>query len=308
MIIIFGLIILGLFLGIFLRKVNSIYLNRIITGIIWLLLFIMGIEVGSNPDVVNNLGKLGIDALLISLAASLGSIFTSYIMWRFIRKYERRVALIQPVGNSKKVSWREIRGSIIIMIFFILGCLMGYFGLLHINFESYPIDKYVLYLLMFFVGMSLGADSTFFIQLKTLNWRYAILPVSTVLGTLLGCFVLWFFLRTHTLPENLAVGSGLAYYSLSSILISDMIGPAIGTVALLANIFREIYALLFVPVVAKKFGPLSAISLAGATSYDTSLPVISQSVEKRYIIISIFHGAIIDLMVFILVPLFCSLA
>ena len=54
----------------------------------------------------------------------------------------------------------------------------------------------------------------------------------------------------------MAVGSGFAYYSLSSILITQFKEPSIGlqlatelgTIALLTNIFREMMALLGTPI------------------------------------------------------------
>ena len=68
----------------------------------------------------------------------------------------------------------------------------------------------------------------------------------------------------------MAVGSGFAYYSLSSILITQFKEPSIGlqlatelgTIALLTNIFREMMALLGTPIIKKYFGKLAPISAA----------------------------------------------
>ena len=67
-------------------------------------------------------------------------------------------------------------------------------------------------------------------------------------------------------------GYGFAYYSLSSILITQFKEPSIGlqlatelgTIALLANIFREMMALLGAPPIRKYFGKLAPISAAGS--------------------------------------------
>ncbi len=78
----------------------------------------------------------------------------------------------------------------------------------------------------------------------------------------------------------MAVGAGFGYYSLSSIFIADFRGAELGTVALLCNVMRELFTLLAAPLVARWFGPLAAVSIGGATTFDTTLPIITQSAGK----------------------------
>ncbi len=208
--------------------------------------------------------------------------------------------------NVKK--FQKMRSSLIIILFFTAGCLLGAFGLIPIQIAETPITKIVLYTLMFCVGISIGSDKTLLKQLRSLNWRLALLPVMTMIGTFLGCLLLWIILNHYTAADYLALGSGFAYYSLSSIFITEMRGVELGTLALLCNIMREVLALLFIPIVAKKMGPLAAITMGGATTFDTTLPIITQSVEKKYVVVSIFHGCILDLSVPFFVTFFCGLA
>ena len=105
----------------------------------------------------------------------------------------------------------------------------------------------------------------------------------------------------------MAVGSGFAYYSLSSIFISELKGIELGTIALLCNVMREIFALLFIPVIYRWFGPLAAISVGGATTFDTTLPIITRCTGKEYAVVSIYHGCVLDFSVPVLVTLFCSI-
>ena len=133
------------------------------------------------------------------------------------------------------------------------------------------------------------------------------LPVMTVFGTYLGVMVVGLFFRERTLTEYLAVGSGFGYYSLSSILITQYKGVELGTIALLANIFREILTLLLAPWMVKYFGKLALISAGGATTMDTTFPVIVRNSGKEYSIVSIYHGFVMDFSVPFLVTLFCSI-
>ena len=104
----------------------------------------------------------------------------------------------------------------------------------------------------------------------------------------------------------MAVGAGFGYYSLSSIFITEYRGPELGTVALLSNIAREIITLLGAPLLLKYFGRLAPISAGGATTMDTTLPIITQTSGKAFVILSIYHGFVVDFSVPLLVTLFCS--
>ncbi|MEG0789715.1 MAG: lysine exporter LysO family protein [Alistipes sp.] len=200
-----------------------------------------------------------------------------------------------------------MRGSLIIIGFFIVGCVVGLYDLLPFSPMEMSLSTYVLYALMFCVGITLGHDTTILQQIRTLNPRLALLPLMTIIGTLLGSMVAVLFLQSLTVTDGLAVGAGFGYYSLSSIFIADFKGVELGTIGLLTNVLREIFTLLFAPVVAKYCGPLAAISIGGATTFDTTLPIITQSVGKEYVVVSMFHGCLLDFSVPFLVTLFCTI-
>ena len=58
---------------------------------------------------------------------------------------------------------------------------------------------------------------------------------------------------------------------------------------------------------AKWFGPLAPISSGGATTMDTTLPIITQTIGQRYVVLSIFHGFVTDFSVPFLVTMWCML-
>lgn len=76
----------------------------------------------------------------------------------------------------------------------------------------------------------------------------------------------------------------------------------------LANIIREMITLLLTPLLAKWFGPLAPISSGGATTMDTTLPIITQTVGQRYVALSIYHGFVTDFTVPFFVTMWCTLA
>ena len=159
---------------------------------------------------------------------------------------------------------------------------------------------------MFCVGISIGNDPQTLKSFRSLNPRLLFLPVMTILGTLAGCAVVSLFLSHRSPSDCMAVGSGFGYYSLSSIFITEYKGAELGTIALLSNIMREIIALLCAPLLVKFFGKLAPISVGGATTMDTTLPIITRCSGQEFVIVSIFHGFIVDFSVPFLVTLFCT--
>ena len=199
-----------------------------------------------------------------------------------------------------------MRGSLIIIAFFIVGAALGFFGLIPSVIIESHLSNYALCALMFCVGVSLGNDPKTLKSFKSLNPKLLLLPAMTIAGTLIGTAVVSLFLSHRSPADCMAVGSGFAYYSLSSIVITAKKGAELGTIALISNIIREITALLCAPFLVKYFGKLAPISVGGATSMDTTLPIITKTSGKEFAVIAIFHGFIVDLSVLILVPLFCS--
>lgn len=199
-----------------------------------------------------------------------------------------------------------MKGSLIIVGFFLLGTLCGMFHLLPSDLSQSNISFYALCALMFSVGISIGNDPQTLRNFLPLNPRLVLLPVATILGTLSAAALVSLILPHRSVSECMAIGSGMGYYSLSSIFITQYKGPELGTLALLSNILREIMTLLCAPLLVRWFGNLAPISAGGATTMDTTLPIITRTAGQQFVIVSIFHGFITDFSVPFLVTFFCS--
>ena len=209
-----------------------------------------------------------------------------------------------------------MKTSLIIVGCFVVGMLLPGLlpdasALLH---QSTVASEYVLYALLFLVGIGIGSDPELPNIIRSFSPRVLVVPAATIVGTIAFSALTIFLLPHRTLADCLAIGSGMGYYSLSSVLITQLrtpdagivIAAELGTIALIANIVRELITLLASPALARLFGPLAPICAGGATTADTTFPIITQTVGSRYAFIAIIHGIIVDASVPFLVSLFCA--
>lgn len=81
MFIIIGIMLTGMLAGYLLRSKRLSWIHRIITFLIWVLLFLLGIDVGGNEAIIRGLHTLGLEALIITLAAVVGSTLAAWGLW-----------------------------------------------------------------------------------------------------------------------------------------------------------------------------------------------------------------------------------
>lgn len=313
MLIIFAVILGGILTGRLLLGRRLAFVQPLITGIIWTLLFLLGVEVGSDPAVVGGLATLGVTALALFAFSVAGSILAAWGLWQWIRRRGLSGPASGPaddeIPQAAPSLWSTLKGSLVIVAFFAVGCLAGLWT--EPDMQGSSLSTWVLYALMFCVGVTLGNDRTLAGRVRRLDRRLALLPVATAVGTLGGAALAAPFFGADSAvtsaADSLAVGAGFGYYSLSSIFIADLRGAELATVALLCNILRELFTLLAAPLVARWFGPLAAVSIGGATTFDTTLPVITRAAGRPYAVVSIFHGCVMDFSVPFLVTFFCTL-
>ncbi len=186
---------------------------------------------------------------------------------------------------------------------FVVGIGCGAFSVMPECFSNEDISQYALWVLLFLVGIGMGGNPQTWQILRQMNAKILLVPVCVIIGTLAGTAVFSSCLQNISLRESLAVVSGFGYYSLSSIMITQIRGETLGVIALLSNIMREISTLLMTPLLIRYFGRLAPIASGGATSMDTTLPIIIRFAGQEYGIISLFSGIVLTLTVPILIRL-----
>ena len=76
----------GMAVGFLLRKRQLRVVPHAVTVLVRLLLFFLGVEVGENPQVINGISSLGLEALWLSLTGIVGTVLFSWALWRWVNK------------------------------------------------------------------------------------------------------------------------------------------------------------------------------------------------------------------------------
>lgn len=192
------------------------------------------------------------------------------------------------------------------MVFLVICMLvLGIFcGLFVFNGELVSVlnslSEYILYVLMFSVGLSVGTNKTIFRKMKSYGVFVFVIPVGIIIGSIIGGFVCSYFLDMP-IYHSLSIVCGLGWYSLSGALLSSIYSAEIGTIAFLSNLLREIISFISIPFVSKHFNVYTAIAPAAATSEDTTLPILMKYTNEEVVLLGVFNGVICSLAVPILI-------
>lgn len=90
MFIVIAMMFSGIAFGYLMRRHRFTHISKIIISFIWILLFVLGVEVGSNPNVMNSLHNIGMEALFIASMSILGSAIAAMLLWKHVKKNEER--------------------------------------------------------------------------------------------------------------------------------------------------------------------------------------------------------------------------
>lgn len=168
------------------------------------------------------------------------------------------------------------------------------------------ISTIALAVLLLGIGIDLGGNRQIWQGLKEKGWRILLIPLAVGVGTIVAAGITSHFIGLQ-LNEGTAVGAGFGWYSLSGVILDRVYNAEIGAIAFLTNVFRELLAVLLMPFLARYLGYLTPIAAGGATSMDTTLPLISSVTDQQTTLYAFVSGAILSALVPVLVPLLIQL-
>lgn len=207
-----------------------------------------------------------------------------------------------------------MKNSIIAIGVFVAGILAGAAGAVPTGWDSGILPRIILYVLVVQVGLGLGSGGGLAALRSGLSLRSLLLPVCTIAGTVVFSALASLLFSLWSMTDCMAVGCGFGYYSLSSVIITGMKqaaagaegAAALGTLALMTNIVREMTAIAGAPLLVKISGKSAPVVAAGVTSMDSALPSISRYSGSDTVPAALVHGIVLEIATPILVTFFCS--
>lgn len=132
-----------------------------------------------------------------------------------------------------------------------------------------------------------------------------IIPAGIIAGSIVGGIICSLLLKIPV-GQGTAIASGMGWYSLAGAAISELGGAKLGSIAFMSNLMREIFSFFLIPLIALKLNDLTCIAPAGATSEDTTLPVMLKYTNEETVVLSVLNGMLCSFAVPVLISVFAG--
>lgn len=268
-----------------LPRQHTRHASRLLTPLIWLLLFFCGKEFGHVLTAAAGLGQALSTALVFAL-------LTTLLPWGLILcclpQPRRSKVAVQGSGASMLQLWQALRDCLLALGMVAAGVVASRYPLPWLAAVTSTQLLYVLIVLVGIdlVGVKLGGA-----------WRapaVMALPLLVVAGSLAGGLLAALF-TGQALWTGLALSSGFGWVTLSSILVGSKLGSVYGAIALLVDLFRELIAIAMLYLVGARFSR-EAIGICGATALDATLPLIRQQCGSQHVSLALISGFVLTLL------------
>ena len=297
------------------RKENLGWVESAMNFMVYLLVLLMGLRMGANKEIVDSLGTIGIQSLIVTVITIVLSVL-GITLSRKILKMDRygnvgddRLPKGEAPQKQAGTNVAGIKSTIIIGGVVALGMLIGYFLIYkklgvqdEFMIKSDPYLTACLVLLIGTVGLTLGLDGSVFRNIRKAGAGIILFPIAAVLGSVLGG-VIYAAISPMTLREGIAISCGFGWYTYAPNVILQAGYPVASTVSFLHNVLREVTGIIGIPFLAQKIGYVEACAVPGVAAMDVCMPIVERSAREDTVVYSFGIGLLMCLSVPVLVPL-----
>lgn len=271
-------------------------LDRLLSAMVYVILFFMGISLAFLDNLATNL-------LLIAWYASVSALCilsaNALALWWLEKRMPWRGNLHQAKPPSRlRMAMDSLQLCLVVLSGFVIGLTQW-----HWLSVASKASEFALILLLLLVGIQLR-NSGMTLRQILLNRRGASIALVVAASAMLGGAVAAMVLRLP-LHTGLAMASAFGWYSLSGILMSEAFGPVIGSAAFFNDLVRELLAIALIPGLMRRSRSV-AMGLCGATSMDFTLPVLQRSGGLEVVPAAIVHGFLLSLLAPVLIAFFSA--
>lgn len=251
----------------------------------YVILVAIAIEFFQALHAIPNLDVILRPALTLAASTSLGAFMCCYLCFKALgyQTNHGRVNLSLVLSSLLNISYA--------LLALMLGILIAYYAelsqlSLHIN------SWWLLLAFMLLIGLDLAYTP---LNRSWLNWKILLVPLACIVGSIFGAYISYLLLEQLTFQDALLFSQGYGFYSMSGIVISELKGAELGSIALINDLFREIFAILLMYCVGWRY-PRAAIASAGATAMDVTLPMVKQACGHDFIPHAMVSGFLLSIL------------
>ena len=297
------------------KKENFKWVGEAINYPVYLLVLLMGLRMGAYKEIIDSLGTIGVQSLMITVFVIAFSIF-GVMAVRALLKMDRygnvgedRVPKGQQPKEAAEANVAGIRSTIIIGAQVAIGMAIGYFlvyrklGIQDAFLEKTdPLVTILLIIMLIEVGLNLGLDGSVFRNIKKAGAGVILFPVAIVLGSILGGIVYSLF-SSLTVREGIAIAAGFGWYTYAPNVIAQAGYPVASAISFMHNVIREVTGIIGVPFFAAKVGYIESTAVPGIASMDVCVPIIEKYAREDTVVYGFATGLLMCVLVPIVVPL-----
>lgn len=235
-------------------------------------------------------------SISIAFLTSLGAFAFCYLLFKW--------AGYPP--SSGRVSVDLVLKSLLNMSYAFLALAGGY--CLHTGLNLFDLSVqistwHLLLVFMFMIGLDLAYSP---LDRSWLNFKILLVPIGCIFGSLFAVMLYSFWNTDISLKDLIMLSQGYGFYSMSGVVVTELRNAELGSIALMNDLFREIFAILLMYCMGWRY-PRSAISAAGATAMDVTLPMVKQACGHDFIPHAMVSGFILSLLAPVMVSVLAAI-
>jgi len=277
-----------------------------------LLMLTIGLNIGVNDSVMQNLGAIGVNCVIIAIFAIGFSVLLIFVLEKTLvpldtlreKINQKNLEVAQPDEDEKEKNTSALIWLMPTSI--IIGVIIGYFVWPDNLKDTLGLMLTISLILLYTgVGVSLGSNRSVFQYIKVLGFKILLIPIAILVGSLLGGFLAGILLSVPISTALLSAG-GMSYYSITGAFMTQMYGIEAGTYGFLVNVMREFFTVLLLPLLVK-ISKGSPIAAGAAGNMDTMLVPVTKFVGAELGLVALITGCILTFSVPFLFPILYGL-
>lgn len=302
--------------------------------VVYLLVFMMGLRMGINDQVIDNLATIGAEAAVMTAAIIAGSIIAITVTRKALKidRYgsplagrtasgdsgaakDQREEHTRPTEEKEAGEKTGYSSTIAILSLVAAGMLAGHFIIADVFQDIGAFDKTVgnllvvgLCILLGLVGFELGLSGNIAANIKSVGVKVIAFPIAAVLGSLLFGSVCGIFFG-FSLREGIAISAGFGWYTYAPAVIAGAGAQytVAGAVSFVHNVLREVAGIVLIPLLAGRLGYIECAAIPGVAAMDVCIPIVEKSCRPDTVVYSFMIGLLMCITTSLLVPLVMGL-